>query len=225
MSNIKTSRRYFISEAVLLAVLLLAARVIGIFYSRTATDIRYMETALPTVLYYARLCLQSFAFGTAIAAFVTASSSWGKRSGRQALFVAVLLFFLDAASAFFIDVISGAVSGPGVMLAATSAALGYLWTLLVAILCYLAAVFSIRRHKGTTRAILSASVLYLFGRLFLETVYLIRFLYAVEFAPYPSEIVSIVTEYITILLVYGGVVFGCAYFMRPIFLRVFRQKE
>ena len=151
MSDIKASKHtggYYVCEAVVIAVLLFVSRVIGIFYARAATDILYIETILPSVLYYARMGLQSLSFGTAIAAFVTAWSLWGKRSGRQSLFVAAALFFADAVCAFLIDVIGGTVRGSDIILAATSGSLSYLWTLFLAVLAYFAAVRCLKRRKA-----------------------------------------------------------------------------
>jgi len=206
----RSSRRRLVSCAAVLLITLAAARILGVLYARTATDIRYMETLFPTLLDYGRKALTTAAFGAGIAFTVYAVFSGKKREGRQMLFVHTGVLLADAAAAFSIDAVSGALRGAALPLAVLSVGAGWIWSVLLAVLGWLFARRISRRGGTPERAVLTSSAGYMAGRLLMETVYLMQFLLEVEFAPYPEEIAVIAGEFLSIVVLHGGITFLAA---------------
>ncbi len=216
--------RRLVTRTAVLLILLSAARTLGVLYSYAATDIRYLETFLPTFLHYARQFFTSAAFGAGVAFTAIGVFFGDTREGRQMFLLHAGILLADAAAALFIDGISGAVSGESLLLAALSVGAGWLWSVLLAFLGWIAARRVSRRAGAVERALFISSAVYMAGRLLLETVYLIQFLIQVEFVLYSEEIVVIVGEYLSIVFLYGGVTFLASCLFERMFFCAHTQK-
>ncbi len=192
--------------ALLLLVLLAAARAVSVVASFLATDIRYSETLWPVILNAAKQLLFVTAFGSGIS-LLTLLSRFGKRPLWQGVGTATALFLLDGVASFAIDATSGAVGKELLPVAAIYC--GMNWLFHVVLLLFVAALSDRGRQGGQNRnrILLSGALVYMGGRLLLETLYLVQFLIEVEFMPYAREILSILLAYGEIVLLYGGVGF------------------
>lgn len=189
---------------------LAAARIVSVLYSYAATDILYMETILPSVLLYARQVLTAIAFGAGIASVAAAVFRLGEKCSAAVFGIHAGLLLADALAAFLIDVISGAVSAPAAGFTFVVGLLGFLWDAVLSFAAWITARQCLKRKKSAARALLLGTLFYMAGRLLLEIVYLIEFLIEVDFLPYSTEIPVIVGEFLSIIVISGGVVWLAA---------------
>ncbi len=225
MSDSKNARRQLIFGAIFLFVLLLASRLVSVFYSYVKTDILYSESLLPDVLYYARQVLSAAAFGAGIAASVFAVFRFGKEYGAAAFGIHSALLFADILAAYLIDVISRAVSEEWLSFAALVAVGEWLFLSALSLAAWGFACRSAKRKKGSDRVLLVGSLVHLGGWLLLEIFYLIEFLIDVDFLPYRTEIVVIVGQFLSHIVLNGGAVWIAALAFFALFSRLFDEKS
>ncbi len=214
-TTVQTKRRWYLLAALLLLLPVLLARGISIANSFAATDIRYMDTVLPTVLYYLKQLFSVFVFGAAAAALAAGIFRFGRKCGTAVFCLAVGILLADTAAAFLIDAVSGAVSSDRLLLALLSGLGSWLFGAALVLIARLLTGRCAARGHTPARAVLWSAVVCMAGRLLMETVYLLQFLIEVEFLPYASEIAVIVGEYLSIVFFYGGVVWLAAYALLP----------
>ncbi len=219
------ARRYLLISAVLLFALLASSRLVSVFYSYAATDILYMTTALPTVLFWMRRVLTVIAFGAGVAAIVSAVFRFGARCGAGVFGIHAVVLFLDFLTAFLIDAISGAVSGGSAVAALLVGFSSFAWNALFSFIAWASASRCRKKGKTAERALTFGAVWYMAGRLFLELLYLLDFLIEVEFLPYPEEIAVIVGEFLGIIVLDGGAVWFSALLFAFLFRRIGRKNE
>ncbi len=225
MITAKSKRRWYLIAACVILLPILFARGVSIANSFVATDVRYMETLWPTVLYYLRQLFSVLAVGAAVAALTAGVFRFGRKCGTTVFFLYAGILLADTAAAFLIDVFSGAVSGGRLILALLSVLGGWLFGCVLLLAARLVTVRRAKRGRTPAAAVLWSSVVCMAGRLALETVYLLQFLIEVEFLPYASEIVVIVGEYLSIVFFHGGVVWLTASVLLPLFASAFSKKE
>ena len=216
-ATVQTKRRWYFLAAALILLPLLSARGVGIANSFLATDVRYMDTVWPTLLYYLRQLFSVLFLGVSFAALAAATFRFGKKSGTAVLSLSAGLYFADTAAAFLIDVISGAVSGR-VLLALLSGLGSWLFW---AVLLWFSRIVAGRcavRGRTPEQAVLWSAALCAAVRLLMETAYLLQFLIEVEFLPYATEIAVIAGEYLSIVFFYGGLVWLSTRGLLPCFL-------
>lgn len=178
----------------------LAARGVSLVYSAVATDVLYMEGALPTVLVCVRSVLIWLSVLVTVVAFSTLARSPAQKSTAGMAWVFSLIVFMDAAGAFLLDLCSGAFRetiliwlGLTVVVGTWLAETAFVWL-----------VYCVARKTSTQKkSVLWTSFLHMAWQLVLETVYLVQFLIDVDFSPYPKEIWSILRSYGGIVLWQG----------------------
>ena len=225
MITAKSKRRWYLTAACAIFLPILLARGVGIANSFVATDVRYMETLWPTVLFYLRQLFSVIAVGAAVAALTAGVFRFGRKCGTAVFFLYACILLADTAAAFLIDAVSGAVSGGRLMLALISVLGGWLVGCVLLLLARLVTERCEKRGRTPAAAVLRSSVICMAGRLALETVYLLQFLIEVEFLPYASEIVVIVGEYLSVVFFHGGVVWLTAAVLQPLLMSVSAKKE
>ena len=225
MPEKKKARRHLLLSGLFVLVLLAAARAVSLWYSYAATDILYMETVLPDVLFYARQILSMTAFGTGTAATVLAAFRYGKPCSFAFFGIFAALFLADHLCAFLTDVISGAIGDALIPFAAVVTAIEWVCNTLLAYLALVAVHRCLRRGKDRDHALLSASLVHLAGWLCVEIAYLIDSLIAVDFAVTPSGTVLIVGEFLRVIVLNGGVVWIAAVAFFALFSRLSDKKS
>lgn len=209
-SSTTAARRHLLAGALFLLVPLVAARVVSVLYSYAATDVLYMTTALPTALFWIKRILSVIAFGGGIALTVSAAFRFGGKCGAAAFGIHASLLFLDFMTAFLIDVLSGAVSSAGVLLAFLVGFADCIWCVLFSLIAWRAACRLLKKNGTSARAAFIGAVFYMAGRLLLKLLYQLDFLIDVEFLPYPEEIAAIVGDLLAIVAFDGGVLWLAA---------------
>ncbi len=204
------SVRPLAKTALILLLLFVAARTVGVVNSFVATDIAYENTAWPTVLYYLKLVFAVAAFGVGVGAMVLIPR---KRWHLWLVFAGIS--FADGVAAFLIDALSGTVTKD--LLAPAALSCFGNWLLAGGLMALAACIIQKRSSRPGTLFV--SSLVYMGGRLLMETLYLVQFLVEVEFAPYPREILSILSEYGEILLLYGGVAYLAAFVTHRLFAK------
>lgn len=205
-ATVRTKRRWYFLAAALLLLPVLLARGVSIVNSFLATDIRYMDTVWPTVLYYLRQLFSVLAFGVSFAALAAGTFRFGRKCGTAVFFLSAGILFADTVAAFLIDAVSGTVSGGMLLLALFSGLGSWLFGAALLLIARLVAGRCAGKDRTMKQAVFLSAIFCMAGRLLLETVYLLQFLFEVEFLPYASEIVVIAGEYLSIVFFYGGMV-------------------
>lgn len=215
MTSVSASARRRLLRAVLVLVLGYAlVRTAALLYSAAATDIRYAEGWIPDALYYLRRLLTALSFSAGIAA--SASLARDGCAGRVALLHGGILL-LDACAAFLIDACSGAVSGAALWLAAAVNMGQWLSGVVFVAVNYLASSRAARRGYTLTRVCLVSSAFWLAGQLLLQSVSLFSFLAEVDFELRQIERLQIALEYLTTVLLHGGVPALASLLLLPLF--------
>lgn len=220
MSNKTTGARGAILACALFFAFRLTARLLSVAYSMAATDILYMDGWLPSVLTMLRQAFLAAAAGTVIAGLNALDREVPKLISLGMAWGVCLSIFADAASAFLIDVCSGAVQDFAVWMALI---VNILTVLVEAAFVWIVYAIS-RRNKPTqtpARSVLLAVCVHLLGYLAMETAYLIQFLGEVGFSLSVSVGVEILGTYLGIILWQGGVVWLVAVLL----MRLFRRKK
>lgn len=217
----KTAKeRIAILSCVLFFLFRLAARLTSVAHSSAATNILYMDGSLPTVLSLVRQAFLVAAVGTAVAGLSASGRETAKRISLGMTWCFCLVIFADAASAFLIDVCSGAVQGVTMWMA-----LAVNMVSLLAESVFVWVVYAISRSKkqahSPAKTVLLASAVHLIWYLALETTYLIQFLNENGFFLSASLTLEIVLAYLDIVLWQGGAVWLVAMLL----LRVWRGKK
>ncbi|MBO5670047.1 MAG: hypothetical protein J6S41_00730, partial [Clostridia bacterium] len=196
-TTVHMKRRWYLLTAVLILLPILLARCVSIVNSFTATDIRYMDTALPTVLYYLRQLFSVISYGAATAALAGGIFRFGGKCGTRVFFLYAGILLADTVAAFLMDILSGAVSGAMIPLALVSGLGNWLFGASLVLIARLVTGRCAKTGRTPARAVLLSAVFCMAERLLLETVYLLQFLIEVEFLPYATEIAVIAFEYLS----------------------------
>ena len=211
-----------VRAAILACVLFLAfrvaARLTSLAYSMAATDILYMDGWLPSALTMLRQAFRVAAAGTAIAGLNALDRESPKRISAGMAWGFCLVIFADAASAFLIDVCSGAVQDFALWMALI---VNLLTILMEAAFVWIVYVISRVQKIAPARSVLLAVCVYLLGYLIMETAYLIQFLGEVGFSLSVSVGVEILGTYLGIILWQGGAVWLVAVLL----MRLFRRQK
>ena len=191
-------------SCVLFLLCRLAAHGVSFAYSAVATDILYMEGALPSILSGARSVLLWLSILVTVVAFSTLACGRSEKAPTGMAWIFTLIVFADAAGVFLTDLCGGAFRENILVWLGLAVDIGTF--LLEGAFVWL--VYSIARRCPTPeKAVLWTSLLHMGWRLAMETVYLIQFLIDVDFSPYPKEILSILRSYGGIVLWQGVVLF------------------
>ena len=195
--------------AVVLFSIVVLSRIVGIFYSITATDIMYADW-VPSILNYVTEFLGAFYVAAAYCLIVYSIYN-GRLKGAVITVLSVTL--VDFSARFMIDLINGSIAG--------MERFAFIWLVLQLVyeLVFMALSFIIGRMMYTKylqtagkvsssrfssdRAVMYSVLLYMASRLFSEILYLIDFLTTYTNIT-NTEIASIVGSFMTILVVYGA---------------------
>ena len=211
-----------VRAAILACVLLLAfrvaARLTSLAYSMAATDILYMDGWLPSVLTMLRQAFLVAAAGTVIAGLNALDREVPKQISLGMAWGVCLSIFADAASAFLIDVCSGAVQDFALWMALI---VNILTILVEAAFVWIVYAISRVQKIAPASSVLLAVCVHLLGYLIMETAYLIQFLGEVGFSLSVSVGVEILGTYLGIILWQGGAVWLVAVLL----MRLFRRQK
>lgn len=188
MTEKKFSGRVMLTGFLLTLALTVLARICGIVYSYFATDILYAESAFLPYLPIIKSILSCAAYGAAVGTAVALTGH--SRSGAIGLYALVLV--ADSAAAFVFDLLSGVLRGR-VLFAVLYAVLKAAMPLLCILLGLLISRRLIRDGR-IPRAAVVVSLVYPVLSLVELMRAAISYLIEVDFMPYSSEIVSIVTD-------------------------------
>lgn len=194
-------------------VSIIILRLSGVFYSITATDVLWMHSYLPVALYYIRDIAECIFLSVAFSGIVFSVYHGEKRDWRNSFLIFVFLLLIDRAASFLIDFLSGDIKGAE-FVALIWLIIRYFIYFAMMIAVLLVAIIMYKKYElyeGTTKSrkyeagrviIVSACIMLLFFILSLS-LNVFSFLFEVGFKPLHEETLSIIGDYLYIVVTRG----------------------